>query len=86
MSNTFLFDELKKKRQELILSYQNTDTIDTSNAEIVPENIEDKVSSLKVEDVNKAIKKYFKSYENWTVVNAGDFENFDIKNSDKKVD
>lgn len=49
-------------------------------------NIEDKVSSLKVEDVNKAIKKYFKSYENWTVVNAGDFENFDIKNSDKKVD
>ncbi len=48
--------------------------------------IEDKVSSLKVEDVNKAIKKYFKSYENWTVVNAGDFENFEIKNSDKKVD
>lgn len=38
-----IIDELKKKRQELILSYQNTDTIDTSNAEIVPENIEDKV-------------------------------------------
>ena len=34
-----IIDELKKKRQELILSYQNTDTIDTSNAEIVPENI-----------------------------------------------
>jgi len=49
-------------------------------------NIEEKVSSLKVEDVNKAIKKYFKSYDNWTVVNAGDFENFEIKTTDKKVD
>jgi len=49
-------------------------------------NIEDKVSSLTVEDVNKAIKKYFKTYENWTVVNAGDFEQFEIKNKDEKVD
>jgi len=50
------------------------------------ENIVDKVSNLTVEDVNKVIKKYFKAYEDWTVVNAGDFENFEIKKDDKKVD
>jgi zinc protease len=49
-------------------------------------NIEDQVTKLTVEDVNKAIRKYFKTYENWTVVNAGDFEEFEIKNEDKKVD
>lgn len=49
-------------------------------------DIEAKVSSLTVEDVNKAIKKHFKNFEEWTVVNAGDFESFDIKKEDKKVD
>jgi len=49
-------------------------------------NIEDKVTALTVADVNAAIKKYFKTFDKWTVVNAGDFENFEIKNSDKKVD
>jgi len=49
-------------------------------------SIEDQVTSLKVEDVNKAIKKYFKTLDKWTVVNAGDFEEFEIKNEDKKVD
>ncbi len=49
-------------------------------------DMEAKVSSLTVEDVNKAIKKHFKNFEEWTVVNAGDFESFDIKKEDKKVD
>ena len=49
--------------------------------------IEDKATSLTVEDVNKVIKKYFKPLDQWTVVNAGDFmEDADIKSSDKKVD
>lgn len=49
--------------------------------------IEDKVTSLTVEDVNKVIKKYFKTFDNWTVVNAGDFEKSpEIKNEEKKVD
>jgi zinc protease len=49
-------------------------------------NIESNVKNLTVEDVNKAIKTYFKAFENWSVVNAGDFKDFDIKNEDKKVD
>src|SRR5690606_5529278 len=49
--------------------------------------IEEKVTSLTVEDVNKAIKTYFKTFENWTVINAGDFvDNPEIKKDDKKVD
>lgn len=48
--------------------------------------IEDKVTSLTVEDVNKVIKKYFKTFNNWTAVNAGDFEEMEIKNEEKKVD
>ena len=50
------------------------------------EAIEDKVSGLTVSDVNKVIKKYFKAFEEWTVVNAGDFENFDIKKDNEKID
>ncbi|MCF7561044.1 insulinase family protein [Sabulilitoribacter multivorans] len=49
-------------------------------------NVEDKVTSLTVEDVNKVIKKYFKTFDNWTVINAGDFVEYEIKNEDKKVD
>jgi len=49
--------------------------------------IEERVESLTVEDVNKAIKTYFKEFKNWTVVNAGDYENFEIKKTDtKKID
>ena len=48
--------------------------------------IEEKVKTLTVEDVNKAIKTYFKNFEEWSVVNAGDYENFEIKNKDEKVD
>ncbi|SEQ74540.1 zinc protease [Hyunsoonleella jejuensis] len=48
--------------------------------------IEDKVTSLTVEDVNKVIKKYFKPFEEWTVVSAGDFEKQPEIKSDKKVD
>lgn len=48
--------------------------------------IEDRVTSLTVEDVNKVIKKYFKTFDNWTVVNAGDFEKSPEIKSDKKVD
>ncbi|WP_250434281.1 M16 family metallopeptidase [Hanstruepera flava] len=49
-------------------------------------NIEEQVKNLTVDDVNAAIKKYFKNYEEWTVVNAGDFESLEIKKEDKKVD
>src|SRR5690606_3670264 len=49
--------------------------------------IEDKVTSLTVEDVNKVIKKYIKTFDNWTVINAGDFvEDAEIKNDAEKVD
>ncbi|MEO8774433.1 MAG: hypothetical protein ABI263_01945, partial [Gelidibacter sp.] len=49
-------------------------------------NVEDQVKKLTVEDVNKVITKYFKNYENWTVVNGGDFDNFEVKKDDKKID
>ena len=49
-------------------------------------NIEEQVKSLTVDDVNAAIKKYFKPFEEWTVSNAGDFEDLEIKKEDKKVD
>ena len=49
-------------------------------------NIEDKMTSLTVDDINKAIKKYFKTFDKWTVVNAGDFEKQPEIKSDKKVD
>tara|TARA_R110002096_G_scaffold9533_8_gene37649 strand:- start:9388 stop:12147 length:2760 start_codon:yes stop_codon:yes gene_type:complete len=48
--------------------------------------IEDKVTSLTVEDVNKVIRKYFKTFDKWTVVNAGDFVEYEIEDKDKKVD
>ncbi|WP_298780344.1 pitrilysin family protein [uncultured Polaribacter sp.] len=38
-------------------------------------NLEAKMSSLTIEDVNKAISKYFKTFNNWSVINAGDFKN-----------
>lgn len=37
-------------------------------------NIENMVTSLTVEKVNKAIQKYFKPFEQWTVVNAGEYD------------
>jgi zinc protease len=37
--------------------------------------IEERVTNLTVDDVNKVIKKYFKPFDKWTVVNAGDFKN-----------
>lgn len=49
-------------------------------------NVEKQVEKLTVEDVNRVIKKYFKNYENWTVVNGGDFDNFEIRKDDKKID
>ena len=49
-------------------------------------DIEDRVKALTVEDVNRAIKKYFKEFNDWSVVNAGDYENFEIKKDSKKVD
>jgi len=48
--------------------------------------IEDKVNSLTVEDINKAIKKYFKTFDNWTVINAGDFKPAPEIKSDEKID
>ncbi|WP_026809864.1 M16 family metallopeptidase [Arenibacter latericius] len=36
--------------------------------------LEEKVKSLTVEDVNKAIRTYIKPYKEWTVVNAGDYK------------
>ncbi|MEO5787960.1 pitrilysin family protein [Gelidibacter sp.] len=49
-------------------------------------NIEEDVKKLTVEDVNKVITKYFINFENWTVVNGGDFKNPEIKQGDKKID
>jgi zinc protease len=49
-------------------------------------NIEAQIKSLTVEDVNKAITKHFKSFEEWTVVNAGDFENLEPQKDSKKGD
>ena len=46
-------------------------------------NIEEKLSKLTVEDVNRVITKYFKTFDEWSVINAGDFKN-EIK-IDKKV-
>ena len=49
--------------------------------------IEDKVNGLSVEDVNKVIKKYFKTLDKWTVINAGDFVETEFKGKiDEKVD
>ncbi len=36
--------------------------------------LEAKVAKLSVADVNAAIKKYIKTYDKWSVVNAGDFK------------
>jgi len=47
--------------------------------------LEEKVKSLTIEEVNAAIKKHFKTFEHWTVVNAGDFSNL-IETKDDKVD
>lgn len=49
-------------------------------------NVEEQVKMLAVEDVNKVIKKYFKNFTDWTVVNGGDFDNLEIKQDDKKID
>lgn len=48
--------------------------------------IEEKVKGLTVADVNKVIKKYFKPLNDWTVVNAGDFNNLVDLKEKKKVD
>ncbi|PLB18463.1 MAG: Peptidase family M16 domain protein [Flavobacteriaceae bacterium FS1-H7996/R] len=48
--------------------------------------IEDKITALTVADVNKVIKKHFKTFDKWTVVSAGDFVEHEIKNKDEKVD
>ncbi|MEC3907008.1 pitrilysin family protein [Tamlana sp. 2201CG12-4] len=48
--------------------------------------VEDKITKLTVNDINKVIKKYFKMFDKWTVVNAGDFVEYDIKQENKKVD
>ena len=48
-------------------------------------NLEEQVKSLTVDDVNAAIKKHFKTFDQWTVVNAGDFSNL-IEMKDDKVD
>lgn len=49
-------------------------------------NIEDQVKNLTVADVNKAIKTYFKDMKEWSVVNGGDFKEFEIKKDDKVDD
>lgn len=48
--------------------------------------IEENVKNLTVADVNKVIKKYFKTFDKWTVVNAGDFEDMEITKKGKKID
>lgn len=46
--------------------------------------LEASMRKLTVEDVNKVIGKYFKTYDKWTIVNAGDFKN-EIKKKSKPV-
>jgi len=46
--------------------------------------LEEKVKALTVEDVNRAIKKHFKPLDQWTVVNAGDFNSM-IEMKDDKI-
>jgi len=48
-------------------------------------DLEEKVKGLTVEEVNSVIKKHFKTFEHWTVVNAGDFNNL-IQDKEEKVD
>ncbi|NKI26025.1 insulinase family protein [Arenibacter sp. 6A1] len=36
--------------------------------------LEKKISDLTVSDVNNVIQKYVQAFENWTVINAGDFQ------------
>jgi len=48
-------------------------------------NLEEKMKKLTVEDINRTIKKYFKTYDKWTVVNAGDFKN-EIKKQTNQID
>ena len=36
--------------------------------------METKVAQLTVADVNAAIKKYVRTFDKWSVVNAGDFK------------
>jgi len=48
-------------------------------------NLEEKVKGLSVDQVNAAIKKHFKTFDEWTVVNAGDFNNL-IQDKEEKVD
>lgn len=47
-------------------------------------NLEENMKKLTVEDVNRSIKKYFKNYDKWTVVNAGDFKN-EIKKQTNQI-
>jgi zinc protease len=49
-------------------------------------NIEVQVKSLTVDQVNTAIKKYFKTFDKWTVSNAGDFKELKVQKKGKKID
>lgn len=49
-------------------------------------NIEEQVKSLTVDQVNAAIKKYFKTFDKWTVSNAGDFKELEVQKEGKKID
>ncbi|SFR33609.1 zinc protease [Robiginitalea myxolifaciens] len=46
--------------------------------------MEAKVSALTVADVNAAIKKYFKPFSEWTVVNAGDYNAGDASGTEEE--
>ncbi len=48
--------------------------------------IEDKVKALTVSRVNTVIKRYFKPFSDWTVVNAGDFKTYPIETKTKTLD
>jgi zinc protease len=45
-------------------------------------DLEAKVKSLTVADVNTVIKKYFKTFDQWTVSNAGDFKTSETEKDD----
>ena len=84
---TGLFDDVSLSRQGNVLIVKVQERKAIGDLKITGNKaIEDKVTSLTVDDVNKVIKKYFKTFDNWTVVNAGDFEKQPEIKSDEKVD
>ena len=79
--SVFLYKTLKVDQDQTYPGISGAVVTISDNS--MPEN---KITSLTVADINKLIKKYFKTFDKWTVVNAGDFVEHPITNEEKKVD